>query len=113
MEHYPGLEAGTHQVGVCRIAPVVLRDVQPTMKIAQADLFAPLMLLMQVGHWTDGLKAEEMCSYALGSSIFGEQTEAELVASYSRAGCITINDLIAPTADAAFHSVDVGPAVMA
>lgn len=99
MEHYPGLEAGIQATGVCRIAPVVLRDVESTMKIAQSDLFAPLVLLIKMSHWTEGLRYEEHCSYALGSSIFGEQTEAELIASYARAGSITINDLIVPTAD--------------
>ena len=38
--------------------------------------------------------------FALGASVFGPATEACRVAQRLRAGCVTINDLIAPTADA-------------
>ena len=99
METYPQLQASEHGLGICKITPVVLKDVQPTMKIAQTDVFAPLLMLMPVSHWSEAIRGECYCSYALGSSIFGEAAEAEMIAQHLPAGCVTINDLIAPTAD--------------
>jgi delta 1-pyrroline-5-carboxylate dehydrogenase len=40
-----------------------------------------------------------MCPYALGASVFGPEEPARRLAVRIRAGAVTINDLIVPTAD--------------
>jgi hypothetical protein len=40
-----------------------------------------------------------MCPYALGASVFGSEEPAWRLATCVRAGAVTINDLIVPTAD--------------
>ncbi len=47
----------------------------------------------------DAVAAANDSPFALGASIFGPVAEARWIASRLRAGCVTINDLIAPTAD--------------
>lgn len=67
--------------------------------LLQADLFAPVMSLITVRDTEHALQLNANCPYGLGASIFAEQSEAEALASRIPAGCITINDLVAPTAD--------------
>lgn len=47
----------------------------------------------------EALAADTQCPYALGASIFGPEAEALALARRVRAGVVTINDLIVPTAD--------------
>ena len=48
----------------------------------------------------EAIRADEMCPYALGATIFSRsQAAARHLAANIRAGSIVINDLIVPTAD--------------
>ncbi|MBI3830175.1 MAG: aldehyde dehydrogenase family protein [Planctomycetes bacterium] len=79
--------------------PVLLAGVRPEMEIAQADIFAPVISLMQVRGEDEAVAACERCPYALGASIFGPEARALLLAARLHTGSVSINDLIAPTAD--------------
>lgn len=79
--------------------PLVLRNVKPQMRLVQSDLFAPIVSLITVPDWVEAVAADRQCPYALCASIFGNPDEAEQRAPQIDAGCIVINDVIAPTAD--------------
>lgn len=79
--------------------PLVLKHVKPTMRLVQSDLFAPVVSLITAQDWVDAVAADRRCPYALSASIFGSPDEAEQRSAQIDAGCIVINDVIAPTAD--------------
>ncbi len=81
------------------IQPILALDVQPTMRLAQADLFAPVLSLIEVRGREGILAAQEACPYALTAAIFGDEREARGLSAKLTAGTIIINDLIVPTAD--------------
>ncbi len=69
------------------------------MEVAQADLFAPLVSLMEFRDFVEALDLYSECPYALGAAVFGPRRAARNWASRIRAGVVVVNDLIAPTAD--------------
>lgn len=81
------------------VTPLVLAGVRPEMPIAQTDLFAPITLLIPFRSITDAVLDSRECSFALGASVFGSLAAARVVADSIETGCVTINDLIVPTAD--------------
>lgn len=79
--------------------PVLIDHASPDMMIAQSDIFAPVLSVMDVAG-TDGiLSAERMCPFGLCCSIFGSEVDARLLASKLDVGSVLVNDLIVPTAD--------------
>jgi len=82
-----------------RMGPVVLSDVRPDMRLADADVFAPILGLMPFRYEQEAVEANRACSYALSVSIFGSEKAARALASQVRAGCLTINDVIASSVD--------------
>ncbi|MEO0532065.1 MAG: aldehyde dehydrogenase family protein, partial [Planctomycetota bacterium] len=67
--------------------------------IAKSDLFAPVLSLDMARNAEEAVRLANASPYALGASVFGPAAEALAVAKRLRAGCVTVNDLIAPTAD--------------
>jgi acyl-CoA reductase-like NAD-dependent aldehyde dehydrogenase len=82
-----------------RMAPVIIADAVPELGLLREDIFAPVLSLVPVAGETDALNAAAQCPYALGASIFGPEALARPLAARVRAGSVTINDLIVPTAD--------------
>jgi len=82
-----------------RMRPVVLSDASPAMRLLREDVFAPFLSLLPVASAEEAIEADARCPYALGASIFGDERRARAVAGRIRAGSVTINDLIVPTAD--------------
>lgn len=79
--------------------PLLVTGVTPTMKIAQADIFAPLLSLMDARDVREAIAMHRACPFALTAAIFGDEREARTLAAKLTAGTVTINDLIVPTAD--------------
>ncbi len=79
--------------------PIVLTGIRPEMAIAQADLFAPVLMLIEASDLDDAVRINEVCPFALTVSVFGAEREARSVAARMTAGTILINDLIVATAD--------------
>jgi aldehyde dehydrogenase (NAD+) len=69
------------------------------MEMCSWDIFAPVLMIIPVDDWADALQSDSQCPYALSASIFGPVEDALRMTKYVTAGCITINDLIVPTAD--------------
>ena len=79
--------------------PLVLKDANSSMALLKEDVFAPVMALVEVEGAEQALTMDAECPYALGASVFGPLAAARDFALRVRAGVVTINDLIVPTAD--------------
>jgi aldehyde dehydrogenase (NAD+) len=79
--------------------PVLITDAIPSMKIAQADIFAPVLTLLDAQDIDDALEVNEACPYSLTASIFGDERQARLIARDLLAGTVIVNDLMIPAAD--------------
>lgn len=79
--------------------PLVLTDVRSGMKLLKADLFAPVLSLIEVSDFREALAWNKDCPFALGASVFDRHADAMCLSDQIDAGCVTINDLIVPTAD--------------
>jgi aldehyde dehydrogenase (NAD+) len=71
----------------------------PEMRIAQADIFAPVLCIIQVADREAAIAAHAICPYALTAAIFGPRPDALQLASQLPVGTVLINDLIVGTAD--------------
>ncbi|GAC1363157.1 MAG: aldehyde dehydrogenase family protein [Acidobacteriaceae bacterium] len=81
------------------MGPILLVDCRPEMQIAQADIFAPVLAVIDVQGNDGAIAAQAACPLALTTSIFGEEKRARELAGQISCGTVTINDLIVPTAD--------------
>lgn len=81
------------------LAPCLLADARPVLSHFDDDIFAPVLALVAVDDMEEALALAAACPYALGASIFGPVAEAVAFAARVKAGAVTINDLIVPTAD--------------
>ncbi|RRA47913.1 aldehyde dehydrogenase [Acidipila sp. EB88] len=81
------------------LGPTLLAGVAPSMRIAQTDLFAPVLSLLPFTTLREAASMHEHCPYALTAAIFGPESEARTLAQSLTAGTILLNDLIVATAD--------------
>jgi delta 1-pyrroline-5-carboxylate dehydrogenase len=79
--------------------PILVTEVEPKMRLAQADLFAPVLSVIDVCNETEVIAAQEACPFALTASVFGDAREARRLASMLNVGNVQINDVIIGTAD--------------
>ena len=79
--------------------PALITDATPSMKIAQADIFAPVLILLDARDVADALAINEACPYSLTASVFGVEKQARLIARDLYAGTVILNDLMIPAAD--------------
>jgi aldehyde dehydrogenase (NAD+) len=79
--------------------PLLVTGVRPEMAITQADIFAPLLTVIELRDEAELLAAMEACPYALTTAIFGEEKYARSLASQITTGTAFVNDLIVPSAD--------------
>jgi len=77
----------------------ILVDVQPQMRIATADVFAPNASIILVEDMTEAMRLDSACPYHLGASVFGPEPHVSHWAEQIQAGCVTLNDTLIPTAD--------------
>ena len=89
------LPSGTGQ----HIAPTLVTNATPHLALTQADLFAPVLSVLEVPDHEALLAADAACPYALTSAIFGDERDARTLVPHLHARTILINDLIVPTAD--------------
>ena len=87
-----------------RFLPALVLEGRPEMRVAQTDLFAPVLTVIEVRGWDGVRAAQEVCPLALTASIFcgtgqSDVMEAQRLARTLKVGHVTINDLIVATAD--------------
>jgi aldehyde dehydrogenase (NAD+) len=71
----------------------------PDMRVAQSDIFAPVLSIFDVQDTDAAIAAHAPCPYALTAAIFGRENEARDLAARLPVGTVLINDLIVATAD--------------
>lgn len=69
------------------------------LELLPEDPFEPVVAVVPVASSTEALELAARNPYALGASIFGPEGAARTLAGRVRAGVVTINDVIVPTAD--------------
>jgi acyl-CoA reductase-like NAD-dependent aldehyde dehydrogenase len=79
--------------------PWIVAEAKPEMPLLEADLMAPVLALVSVSDDEAALAANAQCPYALGATVFGPVPGAGQLAERIDAGCVVVNDMIAPTAD--------------
>jgi acyl-CoA reductase-like NAD-dependent aldehyde dehydrogenase len=79
--------------------PTVLTNATPQMRLLRSDVFDPVLSLVPIESVADAIHADRECPYALGAVVFGDDRQAREIAERIDAGCVVINDMIAPTAD--------------
>ncbi|HEY0566436.1 MAG TPA: aldehyde dehydrogenase family protein, partial [Terriglobales bacterium] len=79
--------------------PVLLTGVPRRHPLRTEDVFAPVLCVDAFEQLDDVLAVASDSEFALGMSIFGEESEARALAAQANVGCVCINDVIAPTAD--------------
>lgn len=82
-----------------KLRPILLDQVTADHAIAGADVFAPVLSVMAVRDVDEAVVLVNECPYRLAASVFGPTDSAERVAQRLAVGTVTINDMIAPTAD--------------
>ena len=96
---------GAELRGICNPQaqqPLLIDKATPQMAIAQSDLFAPVLSLLEVESLLHVTEVYAQCDYALTVSLFcgrDELPRAQLLGKTLKAGTVLINDIIAPTAD--------------
>ncbi len=82
-----------------KLSPLLVLGGRAEMAVAQADLFAPVLTVIECATLDLALDAQVASPLALTASVFGERREAQQMAARLVAGTVMINDLIVPTAD--------------
>jgi acyl-CoA reductase-like NAD-dependent aldehyde dehydrogenase len=85
--------------GFPAMGPILVASATPELALLKVDIFAPVLAIVPVHDCEEALRFDEMCPYALGASVFGPEQPARRLAMRVRAGAVTINELIVPTAD--------------
>jgi acyl-CoA reductase-like NAD-dependent aldehyde dehydrogenase len=85
--------------GTTCIAPRRVFVPRPFAAELEARLAGVEVSLLAVGDMEEALLAAGRSPYALGASVFGPEEEARAFAGRLRAGVVTVNDVIVPTAD--------------
>ncbi|HLN32009.1 MAG TPA: aldehyde dehydrogenase family protein [Gemmataceae bacterium] len=79
--------------------PTIVLDAKPEMSFCQEASFAPILSVMPFDTVEEAVQMDALCPYALGASVFTGSAERGLsIASHLRAGMVTVNDVVVPTA---------------
>jgi acyl-CoA reductase-like NAD-dependent aldehyde dehydrogenase len=81
------------------VHPLVVLDAHPDLGLLREDVFAPVLSFVPVDGPEEALVLADRCPYALGASVFGPEAEARSFAARLDVGSVSVNDVIAPTAD--------------
>ncbi len=81
------------------VRPVLVTDAQPTLALAQEDIFAPVLTMIELGNPKDVIAAQAACPFGLTASVFGPESACRTLAEHLEVGTVFINDVIFPSAD--------------
>jgi acyl-CoA reductase-like NAD-dependent aldehyde dehydrogenase len=81
------------------VKPVLVLDGSPEMAIAQADLFAPVLIVLRVADTSEVIEADRLCPFGLTVAIFGDKQSALALGNRLTVGTVNVNDIIFPTVD--------------
>jgi acyl-CoA reductase-like NAD-dependent aldehyde dehydrogenase len=98
-------DASVHGATVCGdpravwMKPLLVLNGHSAMRVAQSDVFAPVLTVMQFKDTEEMLRADARCPFGLTASIFGEERQARAIGQQMKVGTVVINDLMVPTVD--------------
>jgi len=103
----PQVETSETALGVAQILektleagrPAIFTDVSMDFPLNASDIFAPVLTILSYSDLDVAVSGINSCKYGLTASIFGDERLAGPIALQLAVGTVTINDLIAPTAD--------------
>lgn len=73
--------------------PTLLVDVDPSMRIAQQEVFGPIMVMFKATDADDAVNIANGTEYGLGASVFGKNfRQCSQIADQIKAGNVAIND---------------------
>ncbi|WP_216897403.1 aldehyde dehydrogenase [Nocardia alni] len=82
----PGLEDGFY------VTPTVFADVRPDMRIAQEEIFGPVLVVIAYDDVADAIRIADDSEYGLSGGVWSADTDAALaVARRIRTGTVTVN----------------------
>jgi acyl-CoA reductase-like NAD-dependent aldehyde dehydrogenase len=81
------------------LKPVLVLNGRPEMRIAQADIFAPVITMLRAADADEVLRQDQHCPFGLSASIFGEEREALELGRRLNVGNVIVNDVMVPTVD--------------
>ena len=81
------------------VAPVVLTQVGPEMRVATEETFGPVACLIAVSDEDDAIAKANDTPFGLGAVVFGEPERARRVARRLRAGMIGVNQGLSSAGD--------------
>ena len=88
-----GKRLGGAHAGGNFFPPTILAGVTPHMRIAQEEVFGPVLLLLPFKTDADAVRIANDCEFGLQSSVFSKnQARAERIASQIEAGATVLND---------------------
>jgi acyl-CoA reductase-like NAD-dependent aldehyde dehydrogenase len=100
LERALGAGASLLEGGSRLLLPDVVLNASAKMELFREDIPMPLLGLFAVESDEEALALAAECPLALGASVFTRDIAAgKRLAACIKAGCVTINDLIVPTAD--------------
>jgi acyl-CoA reductase-like NAD-dependent aldehyde dehydrogenase len=86
-------------VGPNEFRPAIVLDARPDMKLCREASFAPLLAVLPCAGEDEAVTFDARCPYALAASVFTRSpSRARALAERLRAGAVTVNDVIVPTA---------------
>jgi acyl-CoA reductase-like NAD-dependent aldehyde dehydrogenase len=81
------------------MTPTVVIDARPVMSVCREASFAPVLAVLPYDTLEEAVAQDASCPYALGASVFTRSpARAQAVAARLRAGSVSVNDVIVPTA---------------
>jgi acyl-CoA reductase-like NAD-dependent aldehyde dehydrogenase len=93
------LNDGPIGVGESDCRPTVLVDASADLELCREAAFAPLLAVIPFDSLEEGLEQESHSPFALAASVFTRNVQlARKIAARLRSGCVTINEVIVPTA---------------
>ena len=88
---------GDADANLCK--PILVLGGRSEMALARADIFAPVLTVLQVQDEEDLIAADAACPMGLTAAVFGDESAACRVGARLKVGTVLVNDLIVPTAD--------------
>ncbi|MBK5253399.1 MAG: aldehyde dehydrogenase family protein [Peptostreptococcaceae bacterium] len=73
------------------VEPTVFVDVEPAMRIAQEEIFGPVLVVISYDTVDEAVEIANDSIYGLGGAVFGSEEEANAVARRIRTGTIYVN----------------------
>ncbi len=81
------------------IAPILVTDAATDTRLMREDSFAPVLAIASFDNDDRAAAIANDAPLGLGATIFGSPARAGALAAKLDVGCVTINDMIVPTAD--------------